>query len=100
MAKEMPKNEKGKSLMRIKPTRRYKKSRRKLSNELQNKVDNAITKLLADWRHPSLRTHKIKAHMIFGKCWSAWVTINVRLLFKVEDGILILEDVGQHDICK
>ncbi|MFQ5341735.1 MAG: type II toxin-antitoxin system YafQ family toxin [Anaerolineae bacterium] len=81
--------------MKIRRTRRFKKDYRKLSPDLQRRVDGKLRLLLQDPRHPSLRVHKIRGT---DDVWELSVTMNCRLIFEIETEYYVLLAVGPHDI--
>lgn len=81
--------------MRIRRTRRFKKDYRKLSADLQRRVDTKLRLLLQEPRHPSLRVHKIRGAE---GVWELSVTRNYRLIFEIETGYYVLLAVGPHDV--
>lgn len=80
--------------MKIKAYNRFKKSYRKLPENIQKKVDKQIALLLNDLKHPSLHTKKI-----MGKegILEARVDIYYRMSFEIVEDTIFLRVVGNHD---
>ena len=69
-----------------------------LPREIQERTEKAISLLVSDIRHPSLKARKIKGA---GEIWEARVTLSYRLTFKIlKGGILQLRRVGTHSVLK
>lgn len=81
--------------MRIRRTDRFKKDYQKLPPEIQQRVDQKLRLLVQDFRHPSLRVHKLRG--VEG-LWEFSVTMNYRVIFEIEEDCLILLAVGPHRI--
>lgn len=81
--------------MKIRRTDRFKKDYQKLPPEIQQRVDQKLRLLVQDFRHPSLRVHKIKG--VEG-LWEFSVTMNYRVIFEIKEDCLILLAVGPHRI--
>ena len=81
--------------MRVKRSDRFKKDYKKLPKEIQTETDEKIKLLLKDYRHPSLRIHKVrKVHGL----WELSVTMNYRVIFEIADDEYILLGVGSHKV--
>lgn len=81
--------------MKIRLTDRFKKDYQKLPPEIQRRVDQKLRLLVQDFRHPSLRVHKLRG--VEG-LWEFSVTMNYRVIFEIEEGYIILLGVGPHRI--
>lgn len=81
--------------MKVQRTDRFKKDYQKLPLEIQQRVDQKLRLLVQDFRHPSLRVHKIKG--VEG-LWEFSVTMNYRVIFEIKEDCLILLAVGPHRI--
>jgi mRNA interferase RelE/StbE len=69
-----------------------------LPKDIQERVEKAISLLVDNLRHPSLRARKIQSAK---GIWEASVTMSYRMTFKIlKEGILQLRRVGTHDILK
>lgn len=83
------------SLIRTKP---FKKDYQKLPKNIQELFDNKIKLFVNNFKHPSLRTHKIQGE---SDIWEASINMKYRFTFSLTDnGICILRRVGAHDIIK
>ena len=80
--------------MKIKAYNRFKKSYRKLPENIQKKVDKQIALLLNDLKHPSLHTKKIKGRE---GILEARVDIYYRMSFEIVEDTIVLRVVGNHD---
>lgn len=80
--------------MKIKAYNRFKKAYRKLSVNVQNKVDKQIALLSNDLKHPSLHTKKIKGRE---GIFEARVDIYYRMSFEIFEDTIFLRVVGNHD---
>lgn len=81
--------------MKIRLTDRFKKDYQKLPPEIQRRVDQKLRLLVQDFRHPSLRVHKLRG--VEG-LWEFSVTMNYRVIFEIEGECLVLLAVGPHQI--
>lgn len=69
-----------------------------LPREIQERTEKAISLLVNDIRHPSLKARKIKG---VKEIWEARITLNCRLTFRVlKGGVLQLRRVGTHSVLK
>ncbi len=81
-------------MRRFQYTERFKHAYDKLDEAAAAQVDNTLRILLADPRHPGLRTKRVQGtHRI----WETGVGRSFRLTFEMEGDLLILRNVGPHD---
>jgi len=80
--------------LRVALTESFRRSYKKLPGEIQEKADRQIETLAENLRHPSLRVKKIKGTQ---EIWEARVDRGYRMTFAVNDGVIILRQVGPHD---
>jgi len=81
--------------MTIRRLERFKKSYKNLPDNIQDKVDKALTLLIENPRHPSLQVRKLESSI---KIWYLRVDRNYRLTFEIQDGdIFVLRHVDKHD---
>ena len=80
--------------MKIKAYKRFLKSYRSLPENVQRKVDKQIALLSEDFKHPSLRTKKIKGRE---GIWEARIDIHHRLTFEIIQDTIFLRVAGNHD---
>lgn len=73
---------------------RFKKSYRKLSAGMQEKVLERLALLAQDEYHPVLRTHPL--HGAYSGYRSINVTGDVRLVYVRDGAVCRLEDIGTH----
>jgi len=81
--------------MKIRRTDRFKKDYRTLPKDIQRRVDEKLTFLLRDPRHPSLRVHKIRGAK---GLWEFSVTTHYRVLFEINGEFFVLLAAGPHKI--
>ena len=86
--------------MRLHPTDPFSEDYERLPERLQRRADRALSFLLANLRHPSLRAKKMEGqrdtegHDI----WEARVTRGYRFTFAIAGDTYILYRIGPHDI--
>lgn len=66
---------------------------KKLPAQIQKKADKQFNHLLADYRHPSLRTRKMGR----GELYEARVDIHYRFSFQVIGKKIYILIIGSHD---
>jgi addiction module RelE/StbE family toxin len=77
-------------------TRKFQKDYKKLPKEIQNKIDQQIRKLTGgDFFYPSLRAKKMEGEE---NIWETSITMNYRMIFCLEENVMIFLKVGIHDI--
>ncbi len=80
--------------MQIARTESFKKAWKELTEEQKTSARKAIENLLADIRYPALRVRKIKGTK---DIWEARVNRSIRITFQIEEDLIILRNIGQHD---
>jgi len=80
--------------MRIDRTDRFKRAYKKLTEEDKRRAEKALYLLVSNMGHPSLRVKKIRKTQ---RIWEATVTTRIRMTFEIQDDVLILRNVGEHD---
>lgn len=80
--------------MRLAVTERFVRAYDELRPEVQSKVDQTLTLLLADPRHPSLRLKKMRGPT---DIWEARVDQGIRMTLEVMEDHYLLRNVGKHD---
>jgi mRNA-degrading endonuclease RelE of RelBE toxin-antitoxin system len=83
--------------MKVAFTQPFIKDYKGLPTDIQEEVDAQIARLLANPRHPSLRSKKMEGHAVI---WEARVTKGYRLTFEIRDDTYLLRRVGTHDILR
>ncbi len=83
--------------MKLFYTKAFKKDYKSLSPKIQEKTDKAISLLLSNLTHPSLRVKKMSGQE---NIWEGSITMQYRFTFHVEKDIFILRRVGTHNILK
>ncbi len=80
--------------MRLRATRRFKRSYRSLTQEDQKRIQKALRQMAYDLRYPALRVKRIQGT---SKIWEARASRFLRITFEGEGEDLILRNVGPHD---
>ncbi|MCB0200973.1 MAG: hypothetical protein H6649_14570 [Caldilineae bacterium] len=80
--------------MRLIRTERFKRAYRKLENQEQERVKQALVRLLADRTYPALRVKRVQGT---AKIWELRASRDIRVTFEIEDNTIILRNVGHHD---
>jgi mRNA-degrading endonuclease RelE of RelBE toxin-antitoxin system len=83
--------------MKLQSTERFAKEYEGLPERIQKRVDTVLQLLLETPRHPSLQLKKIKGHE---NRWEGRVTLQYRLIFRIEADTYLLLRVGTHDLLK
>jgi mRNA-degrading endonuclease YafQ of YafQ-DinJ toxin-antitoxin module len=63
--------------------------------QLFKKIQKQLKLFLADHKHPSLRTHKLKGELA-GQ-WSISIKSDIRILFYISKGEAVFYTIGTHD---
>lgn len=80
--------------MKVARTERFKKAYQKLNQRQRRAVEKALSFLVNNIRHPSLRVKKVEGTT---GVWEARASRAIRLSFEFRDDTLILRNVGDHD---
>ncbi len=80
--------------MILRPTERFLRAYRKLTAADRQRVDRALTRLLEDERHPSLRLKRIQGAAAI---WEARASDDLRITFERSEDGAWLRNVGHHD---
>lgn len=81
-------------MYKLKYTKEFEKSLKSLTAQEQRMVANKLKLLIENPFYPSLRTKKVKG---FVNVFEMSVNMDIRILWKYENGIIILLlDVGHH----
>ena len=83
--------------MRLIPTSNYAHAYQQLSPMIQRRVDEKLSLLIKNPRHPSLRFRKMKG---YENIWEMRVSRNYRVTFLQSDDDFYLKNVGTHDILR
>ena len=73
----------------------FKKDYAKLPLDIQRRTDKAIHLLLQDYRHPSLKSHKMEG---MEHIYEARVTQRYRLTYSISGATYYLRRVGPHTL--
>lgn len=83
--------------MLIERTNRFKRSFKRLDEQSQKLIKRAITMLVTDFSHKSLRVKKMKGYQN-PNVWEASANMDLRITFQIEKPKkLILRNCGHHD---
>jgi len=82
---------------RLRRASSFNRSFKKLSPENQAQVEEALRQLAANPRHPGLQVAKFKRRP---GVWYCRATRSHRILFEFEPGVIVLLDVGPHDVLR
>ena len=80
--------------MILRPTERFLRAYRKLTAADRQRVDRALTRLLEDERHPSLRLKRMQGTAAI---WEARASDDLRITFERSEDGAWLRNVGHHD---
>ncbi len=81
-------------MYKLKYTKEFEKNLKALTNQEQKLVANKLKIFIQNPFHPSLRTKKIQG---LNNVFEMSVNMDIRILWKYENGIIILLlDVGHH----
>ena len=80
--------------MRFRRTRRFRRAYKRLSKEDQDRADKALSLLVQDIHHPSLRVKKVQGT---DDIFEARASDALRLTFQFQRDLLILRVIGRHD---
>ena len=85
-------------MFKLIPDKHFVKNYKKLTTQLQKQIDDKLIRLAENPNHPSLRTKRIQGTE---RLFESSVNMDVRLIWHYEgDKLIILLDVGHHDILK
>ena len=83
-------------MYKIEPSKTFAKNLKKLSKNEQKAVATKLAILVKDPFHPSLRTKKVRRLKDVFECS---VNMSIRILWAYkEDKIILMLDIGHHDI--
>ena len=85
----------GRSPIQIAVTPRFARRCRKLSLDQQRALARALRLFVQDPHDPRLATHKLQGE--HADHWAISFGYDARVIFKWEDGVAVLLDVGTHD---
>ena len=81
--------------MILRPTERFGRAYRKFTAMDRRRVDRALTRLLEDERHPSLRLKRMQGTAAI---WEARASDDLRITFERSKDGAWLRNVGHHDV--
>lgn len=80
--------------MKIARTDGFKKAYNNLTDEDKRRAEKALRLLVSNISYPSLRVKRIrKTHGI----WEARVSRKIRMTFELQEDVILLRNIGQHD---
>lgn len=80
--------------MRVLLTERFQRAYQSLGAKDQGQVNKALRFMAQDLRYPSLQVKKIQGTK---GIWEARASRSLRITFQIEQGSILLRNVGQHD---
>ncbi len=80
--------------MRILLTERFRRAYRSLETVDQGRVRKALRLMAEDLKYPGLQVKKIQGTK---RIWEARASRSLRITFQIEEGSILLRNVGQHD---
>lgn len=83
--------------MTIRRTKSYVKQYTKLPERVRKKVDKQLARLIQNIRHPSLNAKKMSGR---NDIWEARVDIHHRMTFQFANDMIVLRQVGAHDVLR
>jgi len=80
-------------------TARFKAEFRLLPAEIQRVARAKFALFSRNWRHPSLRIHKLEGILWHGhQVFDVWVTEKYRVLFVIDRDVVVSYSIGTHGI--
>lgn len=80
--------------MQLLLTERFRRAYESLEAVDQDRVKKALKFMAEDLKYPSLRVKKIQGTK---GIWEARASRSLRITFQMEEGSILLRNVGQHD---
>ena len=78
---------------------RFKAEFRLLPSEIQRVARAKFGLFSRNWRHPSLRVHKLEGVLWHGhQVFDLWVTEKYRVLFIIDRDVVVSYSIGTHSI--
>ena len=74
---------------------RFKRDYKKLTPQSQKRINQTLSQMERDLKHPSLETKKLKRT---NSIWEARVSKSLRITFNLKGKLIILRTVGEHKI--
>jgi hypothetical protein len=85
--------------MRFRRTVRFKKEFENLTPEVKSVARAKFALFSANWRHPSLRVHKLEGVLWHERqVFDLWVTDRYRVLFILDGDTVVSFSIGPHSI--
>ena len=85
--------------MTFRRTVRFKREFRVLPAEIKSVARAKFALFSVNWRHPSLRGHKLEGVLWHGHpVFDLWVTNKCRVLFVIDHDIIVSFSIGPHSI--
>lgn len=83
--------------MIIERTNKFKRSYKKMDEQSQKAINQALIMLAEDFSHPSLRVKKMKGYHN-PHVWEASGNMDLRITFEIrKPNIILLRNCGHHD---
>jgi len=83
--------------MKLAFTKPFMKDYKGLPKNIQEQIDDQITRLLDNPKHPSLQIKKMEGHQ---SIWEARITGGYRMTFQIDGDTYLLRRTGTHNILK
>ena len=83
--------------MKFKRSKIFKKMYQKLPEKIQLSFLEKGEFLKQDFRHPSLRSKKMKSYKN-PEIWEFSISMNFRVTFEVRDDLIVFRKIGTHDL--
>lgn len=80
--------------MEVARTDKFKKAYKNLTDEDKRRAEKALRLLVSNMSHPSLKVKRIRHTQ---RIWEARVSRKMRMTFEIQDDLLLLRNIGQHD---
>ena len=85
--------------MTFRRTVRFKREFQQLPGDIQRAARARFALFSRNWRHPSLRAHKLEGLLWHGhQVFDLWVTEKYRVLFVIDHDVVVSFSIGPHSI--
>jgi len=85
--------------MTFRRTVRFKREFQLLPPEIKRAARSKFALFSRNWRHPSLRLHKLEGILWHGRpVFDLWVTDKCRVLFVIDHDVVVSFSIGPHSI--
>ena len=85
--------------MTFRRTVRFKHEFQLLPSDIQRTARAKFALFSKNWRHPSLRAHKLEGVLWHGhQVFDLWITDKYRVLFVIDHDVVVSFSIGKHSI--